>query len=218
MDKNTNHDGVLETALRRFGIENQTRMLFEEMAELQDALCKLSRDRVTAEAVITEIADVKIMLRQLELHYGEDAVAAETERKLQRLIELIEHDRCVPFIAKNTYNRYNGYVAVPPSNRYYGMPCFDIKDIDIHGGITLSEPVLYQAESFMTKRKISDKYIGTRHIVLRNGEFLSDTEVGDDWWIFGFHTCHSGDSWDTWGKRQVIEETFRLLEQLERKQ
>lgn len=40
-------DEIIQLAIQTYGKEAQTRMLFEEMAELQNALCKLSRGRGT---------------------------------------------------------------------------------------------------------------------------------------------------------------------------
>lgn len=51
-------DEIIQLAIQTYGKEAQTRMLFEEMAELQNALCKLSRGRGTVSDVCEEIADV----------------------------------------------------------------------------------------------------------------------------------------------------------------
>lgn len=40
-------------ALRVFGSQNQITMVFEEMAELQDVLCKFLRDALTATHLLT---------------------------------------------------------------------------------------------------------------------------------------------------------------------
>ena len=68
----------------------QIDMAIEECSELINALCKWRRKRVDDSAVITEIADVQIMTQQLSLMFGEEAVASESDRKLERLAMRIE--------------------------------------------------------------------------------------------------------------------------------
>lgn len=72
-------------ALQKWGTVNQMQMLFEEMAELQDAVCKILRHRANAYDVITEIADVQIMAGQMQVLFGIDEVEQERKRKLERL-------------------------------------------------------------------------------------------------------------------------------------
>lgn len=82
---------IYETALNKWGKENQTRMMFEEMAELQKELCKEARGEDNADAIAEEIADVKIMLEQMIILHGcKDMVEMQMERKLQRLKERLE--------------------------------------------------------------------------------------------------------------------------------
>lgn len=54
-------DEIIKLAISTYGKEAQIMMLFEEMSELQNAICKLSRGRGTVEDVCEEIADVMIM-------------------------------------------------------------------------------------------------------------------------------------------------------------
>lgn len=113
------------------------------------------------------------------------------------------------------HGTHNGYVAVPPGNKYHRMSYFDIDDISVHGGITFSEPVMSGEESIGSKRKINPKYVGKRNPILDDAEFITDnTEIGDDWWIFGFDTFHYGDNEYNWGKQAVIQETMNLMKQL----
>ena len=60
-------------------------MLFEEMAELQNAICKLNRGRGTAGDVCEEIADVMIMCLQMAQIYGPKLVEGWAEYKIARL-------------------------------------------------------------------------------------------------------------------------------------
>ena len=59
-------------------------------------------------------------------------------------------NKVVAFIRSNEWFKstmvehgtHNGYVAVPSMNKYHGMSYLDINDIDVHGGITFSEPAI----------------------------------------------------------------------------
>ena len=81
-------------ALSRYGAQAQITMAFEEMAELQDALCKHLRGRVIMpEHIAEEIADVGIMLDQMAILFDlEDEVAQQRAYKIQRLRERMESD------------------------------------------------------------------------------------------------------------------------------
>lgn len=43
-----------------------------------------------------------------------------------------------------------------------------------------------------------------------------NTEIGDDWWIFGFDTFHYGDNEYDWDKQAVVQETRYLMKQLDK--
>lgn len=111
------------------------------------------------------------------------------------------------------HGTHNGYVAVPPENKYHGRSYEDMAEIDVHGGITFSEPATYP--DVMNGREIKQEYIGKRNELLEKAEFISDnTEIGNDWWIFGFDTAHFNDNKYDWDRQAVIEETLSLMEQL----
>ena len=76
---------VYYQALNKWGVESQIKMLFEEMAELQNAICKYSRKRNNMYDVATEIADVQIMAEQMSILFGKELVNSEKERKFERL-------------------------------------------------------------------------------------------------------------------------------------
>ena len=73
-------------AVHHYGAEHQKKKAIEEMGELITAISREQDGRATTEQVITEIADVQIMMRQLALIYGIDAVANEIDRKQRRLL------------------------------------------------------------------------------------------------------------------------------------
>lgn len=78
-------DETISRAIKTYGKEAQTRMLFEEMAELQNAICKHARSRATAGDVCEEIADVMIMCLQMAQIYGPGLVEGWAEYKIARL-------------------------------------------------------------------------------------------------------------------------------------
>ncbi len=94
---------IMERAIAQYGVEAQVNMAIEEMAELTKALLKLRRAEsntawdVAMAAVREEMADVSIMLSQLELIFGD--VADTEEAKLVRLekrLDEIEESWKVP--------------------------------------------------------------------------------------------------------------------------
>lgn len=132
-------------------------------------------------------------------------------------------EKAIAFVRSNEWGEsslachgtHNGYVAVPPTNKYHGKSYFDIENVDVHGAITFSEPVTNGEESFMSKRKYKPENVGKRNWILEDVEFITDnTDIGNDWWIFGFDTYHDGDNPYDWDKQAVAQETTCLMEQL----
>jgi NTP pyrophosphatase (non-canonical NTP hydrolase) len=94
---------ILSKAIETYGINNQLDMAIEECAELIQAINKVKRtkkhiyrqeifndpnkpeDTLTYFNVCSEIADVKIMIRQLELLFNKEAIDTSFDRKLKRL-------------------------------------------------------------------------------------------------------------------------------------
>ena len=73
-------------ALFTYGAQAQTMMVMEEMAELQKELCKHARGKENRAQIAEEIADVQIMLEQMELlHDCAGLVAGFKAQKLDRL-------------------------------------------------------------------------------------------------------------------------------------
>ncbi len=110
---------------------------------------------------------------------------------------------------------HNGYVAVPPTNKYHGKHWNfeDIEKLDVHGGITFSDPVI--TPDIRYGLRVNPKYAGKRSPILKDAEYITAKKnIPDDWWILGFDTCHFGDNPGTWNRKAVIEETLRLMEQL----
>ena len=89
---------IYKDAIACWGEDLQIQMAIEEMAELIKALIKLVRlgnnpdihDKIIRRNdIINEIADVKIMMRQLEYMFGWDAVDNKIIEKTQRLQNMI---------------------------------------------------------------------------------------------------------------------------------
>ena len=82
-------------ALSRYGAQAQITMAFEEMAELQNALCKFLRGREDGDTLANnaaEIAAVGIQLDQMAIEFEvEDAVAEQRSYKVQRLRSRLEY-------------------------------------------------------------------------------------------------------------------------------
>lgn len=87
------NEQTLASAIDAFGPDMQMTVAIEEMSELTKELCKVKRKGVlpktpshTYDALAEEIADVYIMLRQLEMIFDNASeVDAYIEQKLTRL-------------------------------------------------------------------------------------------------------------------------------------
>lgn len=82
---------IEKEAVEKFGTDAQLWMVIEEMSELSKEVCKYIRGYENQEHIAEEIADVQIMLDQLQIVCGVDSemVEAFTNSKLERLAKLI---------------------------------------------------------------------------------------------------------------------------------
>lgn len=94
-------DEIIQLAIQTYGKEAQTQMLFEEMAELQNAICKLSRGRATVGDVCEEIADVMIMCFQMAQIYGVTRVEQLATFKMRRLADRLGYNIKAPASVKD---------------------------------------------------------------------------------------------------------------------
>lgn len=79
---------IYRAAIKKWGADAQTLMVFEEMAELQKELCKNARGKDNRGSIAEEIADVLIMLEQMiVLHDCRTMVRISKAAKIQRLKE-----------------------------------------------------------------------------------------------------------------------------------
>ena len=93
---------IYKDAIDCWGVDLQIQMAIEEMAELTKALIKWVRlgnnpdihDKVIRRNdIVNEIADVKIMMRQLEYMFGRDDVDNKIIEKTNRLQNMIDKHR-----------------------------------------------------------------------------------------------------------------------------
>jgi len=84
---------LFNEAIELWGANSQVRMMFEEMAELMKALCKIDRHR-SPESILNvceEIADVEVVLEQMKLIFGNDEYRESIKnKKLKRLKDKVE--------------------------------------------------------------------------------------------------------------------------------
>lgn len=136
----------------------------------------------------------------------------------------------IPFIIDNkrlkiyspkSCGQANGYVAVPPTNKYHGLSYFspEVEALSVHGGVTYSEFVTLKETSGNGFSKVLPEFVGKRNTILAASKikFLTEkTEVPDDWYILGFDTTHFGDNSCNWNECAVSAETLELAKQLEK--
>jgi NTP pyrophosphatase (non-canonical NTP hydrolase) len=85
---------VIVEAIETFGKDNQCRIAIEEMSELTKEICKNFRGAPNVDHIAEEIADVKIMLMQLELIFDcTDKVIDWQDFKMRRLEEIIKANK-----------------------------------------------------------------------------------------------------------------------------
>ena len=88
---------LLVAAIKTYGKEAQTKMVLEEMSELQKEICKAWRGRDNIGNIAEEIADVEIMLDQLKLMLDiEEEVGQYRQEKLRRLEQRLWREQHEP--------------------------------------------------------------------------------------------------------------------------
>lgn len=81
-------DEILKNALKHYGANAQRIVAIEEMSELTKELCKVSRGEENAAHIAEEIADVRIMLDQMEILFDcRKQVELIESEKLERLLK-----------------------------------------------------------------------------------------------------------------------------------
>lgn len=78
--------GVLKQAINTYGVDTQLNVAIEELSELIKELCKYKRGDGSDMHIAEEMADVKIILEELEIIFDNKyRVVAWYEHKIQRL-------------------------------------------------------------------------------------------------------------------------------------
>ncbi len=81
---------IYELAIELWGEHAQKLMAVEEMSELTKALCKDFRGKTDLANIVEEIADVTIMLEQLQILFNcNEEVCAVVDYKMERLAALL---------------------------------------------------------------------------------------------------------------------------------
>lgn len=86
---------ILNQAIEAYGYDLQTNQLFEEIAELQQAICKARRGFDNKTNLIEELADVYIVLEQLKIMEGISNfdIQGMIDYKMKRLKKRLESKR-----------------------------------------------------------------------------------------------------------------------------
>ena len=79
---------ILEGAIKKWDYRLQVIVAIEELSELQKELTKWLRGKCNPAGLLEEMADVSIMLNQLELIFGDPT--EEEIAKLERLERLVQ--------------------------------------------------------------------------------------------------------------------------------
>lgn len=78
--------GILKQAINTYGVDMQLNVAIEELSELIKELCKYKRGDGSDMHIAEEMADVKIILEELEIIFdNRHRVVAWYEHKIQRL-------------------------------------------------------------------------------------------------------------------------------------
>lgn len=82
---------IMKSAIEHYGMQLQTVVAIEEMAELQKELTKFLRGRGNKKALTEEVADVLIMIMQIKIMYAlqNDEIKEIVDFKINRLKERI---------------------------------------------------------------------------------------------------------------------------------
>ncbi len=78
-------EDIIERAIKKNGLDMQLTVAIEELSELSQAICKYKRGE--EHNIEEEIADVKIMIEQLEKIFDKDKIRNWRNKKIKRLEE-----------------------------------------------------------------------------------------------------------------------------------
>lgn len=85
--------GIIKRVVEHYGKDKQLNVCIEELSELIKELCKDKRGQGNPDHIAEEMADVRIIMAQLdEIYQNTAAVATWTNRKMLRLEQRLEQD------------------------------------------------------------------------------------------------------------------------------
>ena len=84
---------IYAKTISKWGEKAQYDQAIEECAELIATLQHYARGKVDSEAVVSELADVFLMVGQLAYMFGEERLTAAVEGKIDKLRLLLEDHR-----------------------------------------------------------------------------------------------------------------------------
>lgn len=93
----------------------------------------------------------------------------------------------------------NGYVAVPKDHPFFGKNYDDVS-VDVHGGLIFACPGNNITAAELPETEVLEGCL---------------YDLDEDWWVFGFDTCHYMDNPENCNREYVISETLNLKRQLE---
>jgi ubiquinone biosynthesis protein UbiJ len=92
MEKYIDESAVLKRAMNTYGYDLQIMATIGEMSELQKELCKYMRGKYSPASIAEAIADVEIMLEQMQMLFCcADDVSSMRRRKVERLKERLDN-------------------------------------------------------------------------------------------------------------------------------
>ena len=83
---------IYAKTLKKWGEQAQYDQTVEECAELIASLQHFARGKVDKDTVVSELADVFLMVGQLTYMFGEDKLSAAVEKKIAKLHLLLDED------------------------------------------------------------------------------------------------------------------------------
>lgn len=86
------HCEIYAKTISKWGEQAQYDQAIEECAELIASLQHFARGKVGKDAVVSELADVFLMVGQLTYMFGEDQLNAAVENKISKLRLLLEEN------------------------------------------------------------------------------------------------------------------------------
>ena len=105
---------VYNKAKATWGIDAQVTKAVEELAELQKELCRFLIDDGNMEHITEEMADVEIMIEQMELIFGnKEAVKAVKKAKIQRFSDRLdaEQPKYLTFSCEHCKHKHDGRIC-----------------------------------------------------------------------------------------------------------